>query len=119
MSSSKPTFRFLSWVCNDEDEEVEFVLPGSYYVCPVCDGKGTRLMAVLRGVAITEEDRGREWSYDVECEKCKGLRVAIEPDRIACSLNPYDRATLIRYDEDRARDASEQSNEGEWDTDEH
>ena len=63
MSSSKHTFTFLSWVCNDdEDEEVEFALPGQCIVCPACEGKGTQLMEGLRGVAITEEDRDQNLS---------------------------------------------------------
>lgn len=101
----------------DWEDEVEFVLPGKYHVCPACEGKGTLMHPSLRGVAITEEDRDRDWSpdeweqyisggYDVTCTTCDGKRVVLVPDRAACK-SPDDIATLKRYDIDRENDRRE------------
>lgn len=127
------TFTFMSWVYDDErdedddgPDEVEFELPGKYHVCPACEGKGTLMHPSLRGVAITEEDRDRDWSpdeweqytsggYDVTCTTCKGQRVVLVPDREACARNADDKATLRRYDIDCAqRDRDRRQQQREW-----
>jgi hypothetical protein len=74
---------------DDEGDEIQVTLPGKYEVCPRCEGTGTHdHPAFENGITSSEwaewDDDDREHymrgHYDVQCSRCKGLRVVCCPD---------------------------------------
>jgi hypothetical protein len=69
----------------DESEDLVISVPTAWQICDECHGEGMSLCDSLRGVAITESDRGpggdwgpdemREYfsgGYDTQCGSCRG-----------------------------------------------
>ncbi|MEN6620820.1 MAG: hypothetical protein ABFD50_04670 [Smithella sp.] len=90
----------------DEEKDcmVEYDLPHEFQLCPVCKGKGTHVNYNIGAITQEEFDNDpqfyedyRNGVYDVECERCKGLRVIEVVNKRA--LNSKQKEIFARYQE--------------------
>jgi hypothetical protein len=92
-------------------------LPMKWTICPTCRGNGAHSLALG---AITEEDRERDWSpemeedyfaggYDRTCDPCEGTGKVEVVDRVACRYSPKLIAMLKEYDADARVDAEDEA----------
>ena len=91
-----------------EGDEVEVRIPVVYEVCGTCDGKGTHVNPSIDSHGLSREDfdedpdfRENYFSgmYDVQCNECRGKRVAITIDDVHATPDQltayYDRISML------------------------
>lgn len=112
---SKPSYCYV--IGTDEDgEPLEKPFPSKVIVCPECQGSGYHLKDSLRGYTWSDIEAPPDYDfldemqsgvYDVECSRCRGLRVSCE--LITTGLTKNEKAILQEYyselDEDAATEA--------------
>lgn len=85
-------------------------LPAVYEVCERCEGYGTHLTPSIGQHAYTAEEFHESFDdeeaeeycrrggrYDVTCETCSGIRVALVPDVATCERTSRGRRLLALY----------------------
>jgi hypothetical protein len=105
------------------NDEIEHILPAKNAVCSRCEGFGSHLSPSIGSYAYSAEefaeafpdDESREayfqrgGMYDVACEVCKGAKVVLIPDVLACKsagLLPVLKA-WCKQESDRLREEAE------------
>lgn len=105
----------------EDGGEVTYKLPAKYVVCSHCEGHGTHLNEAIRQHAYSMEEFEREFPepeqreayfrrggmYDVQCSRCKGLRVVAIVDRRQCS-SPEQQRLLKELDRQAREEESYQ-----------
>jgi hypothetical protein len=94
-------------VYDDDDTELEVVLPAHWEVCGTCEGRGSHVNPSIDCNGLSAEDFAEDpdfaeeymsGRFDVTCYGCNGRTTELVIDRERCEFNEEDKKNLKLWD---------------------